>query len=98
MKFTTRAFRWMSEAGVPDVDKPLAQLEDYLNQFNGLKQLMLDCAVLCATRMISSQTKGPRVTYKFEEALMLFHNSRAREQKQAATRVIDLTSDGLNMV
>ena len=88
----------MSDAGVPDVDKQLAQLEDYLNQFNGLKQLMLDCAVLCASRMISNQKKGPRITYKFEDALMLFYNSREFEQQQAATRVIDLTSDGLNTV
>ena len=59
---------------------------------------MLDSAVLCTSRMISSQKKGPRITYKFEDALMLFYNSRKLEQQNAATRVIDLTSDGLNMV
>ena len=98
MKFTTRAFRWLSDADVPDVQKELAQLEDYLNQFNGLKQVMLDCAVLCASRMISSQPEGSLVKYKFEDALMLFYDNRAFEQEQAATRVIDLTRDGLYMV
>ena len=98
MKFTTQAFRWLSDAKVPDVSKELAQLEDYRNQFNGLKQVMLDCAVLCASRMISTQPEGSLGKYKFEDALMTFSDNRATEQEQASTRVIDLTHDGLHMV
>ena len=59
---------------------------------------MLDSAVLVVSRMISIQEKGPRVTYEFEDALMLYYSSRKLEQQNASTRVIDLTSDGLNMV
>ena len=97
MKFTTRAFRWLDDADVPDVSKELVQLENYHNQFNGLKQVMLDCAVLCASRMISTQPEGSVVEYKFQGALLTFSATRAIEQ-EASTRVIDLTHEGLNMV
>ena len=98
MKFTTRAFRWMSEADVPAVAQELKQLKDYLKQFNGLKQLMLDCAVLLAKRVMSSPNKGPSGRYDFEESLMVIHQTRELEQQHAGTRVIDLTSDGLEMI
>lgn len=84
MKSTTRTFRWLSDADVPDVKNKWAQFEDYLNQFNGLQPLMWDCAVLCASRMISTQPRGSSIIYKFYDALLSFYDNRAFEQKASS--------------
>ena len=96
---TTRGFRWLFDAGTPDVDGELSKLEGYLNQYHGLKALMFDCACLLASRMISSQPVGsPTVTYKFYDKLKIIYNTRKMDRRNAETRVIDLTEDGLSRV
>ena len=47
---------------------------------------------------MSSPKKEPGVRYDFEDALMVIYQTRELEQQHAATRVIDLTSDGLEMI
>ena len=88
---TARVIRWLKDANAPDLTDEMKKIVGYLNQFQGLQKVMIDCAVVISQKMQSSTT--PPVEYEFHDYIVTISDNGNHEASRATTRTnaVDLT-------
>ena len=94
-KESTRAARWLIDAGVTSARGSLEKLEKHSSSYEGMKLLMFDCVNMCYQIMIkrfpSEHHPGTNPIYNFEVRLSILELNRHTFQSNDGQGPIDLT-------
>ena len=93
MQSTSRAFRWLCDSGLEEMEVQLSKVQEYCTQLSGLKKTMTDCVVQIVSRIRLTENHGnDHHRCKFQRKLEAISDSWEHDCQNSHSRVIDLTN------